>query len=466
MARRRGSSYIPPADIKGVVFNLMNAVIGVGVLAMPYTFKKAGLLVAPLLLVLVGGLTERSLCLMVRAGDLLREGDDETGLAVGLDGSKASSTTTAIGYSATVACCFGRRVGTLADVLIVTMNFGSAVAYLDVIGDILAAWFGDSSKALGLFLVILFVLGPLSCVRAIEKLKFTSLLGLAIYALFGLITIGLFFVGVSCGGEAHAPVASSSLLVAVPIQTLAFACHTVVFPVYREFRQVPGSDSASFQKALRTTIGLCLAMYVIVGFFGALTFRDNTLGNILKNFSAEQGGIAHFVESIFAFSVCMTYPLLVFPMRDSLDVLIMQTECARDMPRKRGWSSAQFDKVRFYSLTVLLITLAYGVAIALPNVEVVFGLTGCTFGIMICYILPALMFLKASGGETAGLGLFQVGDSEWRRDRQTAMAMLVVGSVLGFASFIMTAVSLGQTEKDAAAGEGGPCNATRRLVQL
>lgn len=42
--RRRSSSLIPAADVKGVIFNLMNAVIGVGVLAMPYCFKRAGAL--------------------------------------------------------------------------------------------------------------------------------------------------------------------------------------------------------------------------------------------------------------------------------------------------------------------------------------------------------------------------------------------------------------------------------------
>ena len=54
--------------------------------------------------------------------------------------------------------------------------------------------------------------------------------------------------------SSSAKLASSSLLVAVPIQTLAFACHTVVFPVYREFRETPGSDPASFQKFLQDKI--------------------------------------------------------------------------------------------------------------------------------------------------------------------------------------------------------------------
>ena len=208
---------------------------------------------------------------------------------------------------------------------------------------------GQEYKTIGLVLVVLFIVGPLSCVRAIEKLKFTSLLGLAIYALFGLITIALFFVGVSCGGEAHVPLASSDLLMAVPIQTLAFACHTVVFPVYREFRESPGSDSATFQKALQKTIVLCMTMYVLVGFFGALTFRDNTLGDILKNYSGEGGGFAHFIEAIFAFSICMTYPLLVFPMRDSLDILLMKMNCIKELPRSRGWSSSEFEKVKSFN---------------------------------------------------------------------------------------------------------------------
>jgi amino acid permease len=276
-SRRRGSSLIPAADVKGVIFNLMNAVIGVGVLAMPYCFKRAGLLLAPILLLIVGWLTERSLVLMVRAGDILREQEGETSQAGGLS----------IGYSATVARCFGPSMGTFADILIVVMNFGSGVAYLDVIADILAAWIGHPSKNVGLLLVVLFVVGPLSCVKAIESLKFTSLLGLCIYGAFALITILLFFVDVNCGGTVRAPAASIDLLVAIPIQTLAFACHTVVFPVYREFREVPGSTAESFHGAIRTTIGLCAAMYVTVGFFGTMTFKENTLGDVLKNYSSE-----------------------------------------------------------------------------------------------------------------------------------------------------------------------------------
>ena len=88
---------------------------------------------------------------MVRAGDILRDQENERE-----SGGSAATTTMGIGYSATVARCFGPSMGTVADVLIVTMNFGSGVAYLDVIADILAAWIGHSSKNVGLLLGTLF----------------------------------------------------------------------------------------------------------------------------------------------------------------------------------------------------------------------------------------------------------------------------------------------------------------------
>ena len=63
-------------------------------------------------------------------------------------------------------------------------------------------------------------------------------------------------------------------------------------------------------------------MYILIGMFGALTFQEDTLGDILRNYSNEGGAIAAFIEAIFAFSICMTYRLLVYPMRDTLDILV------------------------------------------------------------------------------------------------------------------------------------------------
>lgn len=160
----------------------------------------------------------------------------------------------------------------------------------------------------------------------------------------------------------------------------------------------------------------------------------------------------------------MTYPLVIFPMRDSLELLVMKLKCVNEAARKNGWSSDQFNNVRFYFLTVSILVLAYIVAVLIPNIEVVFGLTGCTFGIIICYILPTLMYLKASG-ERQEYGRWEAGPegNPFYQDRRMAMIVLIVGSVLGLASFFVTLVSV--FSRDEGGSEGSLCgNSTGMLT--
>ena len=310
-----------------VVFNLMNAVIGVGVLAMPYCFRRAGLVLGLCLLAGIGVVTERSLSLLVLAGD-----------ACG---------TVSIGYAATVQKCFGAGAGLLVDIAIVVMNFGAAVAYLDIIADVLCAWVGQDLKVAVLAAVVAVVIWPLSSIKAVTQLRFSSFLGVAVYCTFGVIVFVLYFI-VSLEREPLVPSSSSSppssssssstaplqapkakagnttvahpennsteaafpelvlasdeFLVAVPIVSLAYACHTVVFPVYKEYCAAgampaelppPGGDelayvsveagtvrsqksrrnsllqqhshrlSKSFRRAMQWTLLCCFAMCVV-----------------------------------------------------------------------------------------------------------------------------------------------------------------------------------------------------------
>ena len=74
-----------------------------------------------------------------------------------------------------------------------------------------------------------------------------------------------------------------------PITTLAFACHTVIFPIYADFKG-PGATPEVFRFAVRRALLLCATIYLLVGLCGAFTFRDVTDGDILKNYSEEGSG--------------------------------------------------------------------------------------------------------------------------------------------------------------------------------
>ena len=97
--------------------------------------------------------------------------------------------------------------------------------------------------------------------------------------------MGIFGLAGSSGkGAVYA--GGESPLKSFPITTLAFACHTVIFPIYADFKG-PDATPAVFRSAVRRALLLCATLYLGVGLCGAFTFRDTTYGDILQNYSAE-----------------------------------------------------------------------------------------------------------------------------------------------------------------------------------
>ena len=143
--------------------------------------------------------------------------------------------------------------------------------------------------------------------------------------------------------------------------------------------------------------------YAAIGLLGVLSFREDTKGDILKNYSARGGVVAHFIEAVFCFSICMTYPLVVYPLRDSLGNIFQRIWPRCQSVRHASPTSSRCpmhnccaDPV-WHCMTIGIIVCAFGVAILIPSVEAVFGLTGSTMGFAISFMIPSAMYLKATG---------------------------------------------------------------------
>jgi amino acid permease len=67
-------------------------------------------------------------------------------------------------------------MATFVDIGVFFLNFGTAVVYLDVIGDVFCAWTGTLAAKRGLmFLVLAAAILPLSLIRDLDRLKYVSL---------------------------------------------------------------------------------------------------------------------------------------------------------------------------------------------------------------------------------------------------------------------------------------------------
>ena len=51
---------------------------------------------------------------------------------------------------------------------------------------------------------------------------------------------------------------------------------------------------------------------------------------------------------------------------------------------------------RWYAETVIVCLSGFCVAIVLPSIEVIFGITGALAGTTLCFIIPSFMYLKAT----------------------------------------------------------------------
>ena len=412
----------------GVIFNLVNAVVGAGVLAQPFCFKTAGVFAASLFLCATALFTSWSLFMMAFVGK--RSGKQ--------------------GYSEAVQFYFSTNGAIATDFFIAFLNFGTSIAYLDVLADIFCGWIGANSKIGGLFAVLVFILFPLCCIRTFDQLSFTSYLGSAIYGTFGIAVFIIFMTGP--GGDEGAPGAENrgdlepgftlEFARVIPIQTLAFACHTVLFPVYSEFMAAPGATTKVFNGAVSTSIVLCCILYLVIGVFGSLTFGNATAGDILLNYSANHGVSTFFLQCVFAISLCFTYPLVVFPLRDSLDKLLMRIPSfERLVFSYRPDTKAKSE--RWYGETIVVMLLGFMTAVVLPSIEVIFGLTGSIAGTTLCFIIPSKMYLKSI--ETARNAMEDPHLIKWRFRAKVVMYLSIP---LGFLGFLLTIIKLASEDQE------------------
>ena len=348
------------------------------------------------------------------------------------------------GYSEVVEFYYNVRGGGATDCFIAFLNFGTSIAYLDVLADIFCGWMGPSARVGSLFSVLVFILFPLCSIRTFDQLSFTSVMGTSIYGIFGIVVLLIYASGVRSPGENVQPNEmgfTTDFASIIPILTLAFACNTVLLPVYNEFMESPGAETEDFNSAVTLAISFTFGLYMLIGIFGSLTFQDATAGDILLNYSVDKGGLTFCLQAVFAISLCFTYPLVIYPLRDSFDKLLMRIPAFESMVFRYRPDNKSLHQ-RWYIETILLMLTGFLFAVILPSLEVIFGLTGSIAGTTLCFIVPSSMFLKAtqSKGSSDGDSL-----ATWRL---RAKLLLYTSIPLGLMGFLLTILNLSTEDSD------------------
>lgn len=386
---RKASNLSAPRKTSGLCgasFNLINSIVGAGIIGMPYALKQSGIVAGLLLLALVGFLTDKSLRLIV----------DLASFHPKLKGRDVRTFEDLASYP------FGRFGSNFVLFNMFVMAYGAMVAYLLIIKDTVPTIFGVAhgteggiERELILIATSLVVLVPLSMQRDMASLSVTSL-----FSIFAdLILVG-FVAGYSpiertvsdAGGFGEVlkwNVVNPTLFVGLGILSTAMACQHSAFIVSGS---LSNGTRGRWSRVTGSSIAIATICCAVLGLCGYLGFLDETQGNVLNNF--EKGSVAaNGARALLAITMFFTYPMESLVARH---VLVMLAH-GGDIDGPEGESTGFLCLNRRRSWTILIYVMALVPALIFDDLGPVLSITGAVGGSCVSYVAPGFVHLGANG---------------------------------------------------------------------
>ncbi|KAH3767034.1 vacuolar amino acid transporter 5 [Pelomyxa schiedti] len=354
--------------------NLSNAILGSGLLSLPFAIASVGLIPGLMFIVIFGGLAFLGAHLLMCTSRTLEE----------LHRGKEFPEVTFY----TVAVRIHPKLPYLVDLAVMISNGFSLTGYLIVISDMLpdiikALWpscpdFMDSYKFWQL-MAILFI-GPLCFFKKFDSFRFASIGAMvAVFYLVGL-TIAMYFMApAEVVREPIQLVAiSTDVFSSMPIFIFAFGCCTNVFPVFYELR-TRRYFKANF--ALTNAIFFTGVIYVIEGSFGYASVGPNVDSNVINSYPVDMLSVT-FARIFMVFLVSFSYPLQVYPIRKCIDSTLFAGR------KPDNW----YPNVRHVLETFFWLILTFLFAFFFRELDIVLSLAGSLGSTLTTYLLPGVFY--------------------------------------------------------------------------
>ena len=298
----------------------------------------------------------------------------------------------------------GANTTWVVDSMIALLCLACAVIYSGILGDVFTQLLGQSgwlpaqwnSRRGNILIITLVALFPMSLIKNLSALAFTSILG------FSAIMYTVFFIVVrALDGSYQTPsrfvtdgvlerlptfvksslwnVDFSSLVLASNLG-LAYVAHYNAPSFYRELRD---ASAKRFRHMVSASFTLLILLYILTMTAGYSTFGDVCQGNILLNYHPDDV-LATLGRLATGCSILFGFPLVATGARESL----MGAATSLGYPRlaSPAWH---------VPLVITILTVVTLISVTVDDVSLVVGLTGAALGSFIVYLCPGILYARA-----------------------------------------------------------------------